>query len=273
MELKRSFICAALLVFATIGLNTKALADSSVEGQYQGRSIYVQSPESHDGFGYCVTRVSVNGKSISSDIFASAFQVSFEEFDLELGDPVMILFEHDKGCKPKLLNPEVLLPNSTFVINEMSCKSNGALSWSTTDESGKLVYSIEQYRWNKWVTIGEVNGSGTPDLNKYLFLAIPHSGENRLRIAQDDNSGKKRISEEITFEASEVNEPELNAIKKDEILEFIDGKNRVKTKYEIFDLYGNIVKKGYNSVVDYSNLKSGVYNVNYDNKTDRIIVK
>ena len=35
----------------------------------------------------------------------------------------------------------------------------------------------------------------------------------------------------------------------------------------------NIVKKGYNSIVDYSNLKTGVYHVNYDNKTDRIIVK
>lgn len=264
-----------VLVLSASGLisTNSALADSSVEGQYQGRDIYVQSPQSDDGFGFCVTRVSVNGETVSANVSSSAFQINFEEFDLDLGDPVMIVFEHDEGCKPKLLNPEVLLPKSTFAIQDISCTPEGAFSWSATSESGKLTYFVEQYRWNKWIIIGEVNGVGSEELNEYLFYSIPHSGENKLRVSQVDNTGSKRVSGEVVFEASEVEEPELNALTKDKIIEFVVGKKRVKTKYEIFDAFGNIVKKGYNSIVDYSNLHSGVYHVNYDNKTDRIIVK
>ena len=250
-----------------------ALADTSVEGQYQGRNVYVQSPESDMGFGSCISRVSVNGQSVSSDYSASAFQINFDEFDLEIGDPVIILFEHEEGCKPKLLNPEVLLPKSTYSLEGISCAADGALSWSTTGESGKLPYYIEHYRWNKWIRVGEVNGVGTTDLNKYMFYVIPHSGENKVRITQVDNSGRSRPSKEVTFVAEGVAEPELNAITKQKIIEFIAQGQRVKTKYEVYDAYGNIVKKGYNSIVDYSNLRSGVYYVNYDNKTERIIVK
>ncbi|MCH2232763.1 MAG: hypothetical protein MK078_00820 [Crocinitomicaceae bacterium] len=272
MKFKFPKIGAVALACFGLLMTNVAKADSSVEGQYQGRNIVVQSPQSDDGFGFCITRVSVNGEAVSVDVNSSAFQINFDEFDLDVGDPVMIVFEHDEGCKPKLLNPEVLLPKSTFQLQSISCTPEGALSWSTTEESGKLTYYVEQYRWNKWVVIGEVDGAGTPELNNYLFYTVPHSGENKVRVSQVDNTGNKKPSKEVVFEA-DILEPELNAINKQKIIEFVAGGKRVKTKYEIFDAYGNIVKKGYNSIVDYSNLKSGVYHVNYDNKTDRIIVK
>ncbi|MBK8927542.1 MAG: hypothetical protein IPM74_16985 [Crocinitomicaceae bacterium] len=117
--------------------------------------------------------------------------IDMAEFDIQIGDPVLVVVEHEDGCNPKLLNPEVLLPKSTFEVGEMSCTADGLLSWTTTGESGKLSYQIEQFRWNKWVVIGEVAGVGTEGLNKYTFNITPHSGENKIRISQTDNTGKK----------------------------------------------------------------------------------
>jgi hypothetical protein len=53
-----------------------------------------------------------------------------------------------------------------------------------------------------------------------------------------------------------------------EISFFAKGKQDkpVETMYEIYDQYGNIVKKGYGSKVDVSNLPKGGYYLNFDNK-------
>jgi hypothetical protein len=43
--------------------------------------------------------------------------------------------------------------------------------------------------------------------------------------------------------------------------------------YEVYNEYGNIVKKGVGHEVDISNLTKGTYYFNYDNKTDEFIKK
>ncbi|MBN4072525.1 hypothetical protein JYT74_00665 [Crocinitomix catalasitica] len=261
-----------VLIGLTLFGATACFADLSLEGTYQGKNLYVQSPESEDGFGYCISRVTVNGEPITSDIQTSAFQIDLSEFDISIGDPVLILFEHEDGCRPKVINPEVILPKSTYVIQDISCSPEGILSWSTTKEMGKLPYIIEQYKWNKWVAVGEVEGTGQPDLSKYEFHLAAHAGENKVRVCQTDNTGGKKVSASVTFQAT-VSEPELQTMGTNRIIEFIADGKRMKTKYEVFDAYGNIVKKGYNSIIDYSNLKKGVYHVNYDNKYGKVIVK
>ena len=101
-----------LLGLAVLGFAGISFADMSIEGHYQGRNLYVQSPESEDGFGYCISKVTVNGQSISSNVQTSAFQVDFTEFDINVGDPILVVFEHDEDCRPKVINPEVILPKS-----------------------------------------------------------------------------------------------------------------------------------------------------------------
>lgn len=46
-----------------------------------------------------------------------------------------------------------------------------------------------------------------------------------------------------------------------------------ETLFEVYDSYGNIVKKGFGEKVDVSNLKKGIYYLNYDNKTDTFVKK
>ena len=261
-----------LLLFAVFGLSFNGYSNLSVEGHYQGKNVYVQSPESEDGFGFCINKVLVNGEVSDASYQSSAFQIDLTQFDIAIGDPVMIVLEHEEGCKPKLLNPEVLLPKSTFILNDISCTPEGDLTWTTTNESGVLTYSVEQYKWNKWVTVGEVNGLGSEDINEYHFEVSPHSGENKIRVTQTDITGKKRISKEITFFCDQCKEPNIKQKNKVIVFETEDGKI-VITKYEVFDAYGNIVKKGMNSMIDCSNLKKGIYHINYDNKYEKIINK
>lgn len=47
----------------------------------------------------------------------------------------------------------------------------------------------------------------------------------------------------------------------------------VETMYEIYDQYGNIVKKGFGNKVDVSNLPKGGYFLNYDNKMGEFVKK
>lgn len=260
------------LTFATfiLFISNLSFGALSIEGSYQGKNLYVQNPEDGDGFGFCATKVTVNGDVMPGGTSSSAFEIDFSLFNIEIGEPVFIVIEHNDGCKPKILNPEVLLPRSTFKIVSMNISNTGKLSWKTSNEQGKLPFIIEQYRWNKWVEVGEVQGKGKSGSNEnaYEFQVIPHSGENVVRVAQIDHSGSKKSSQEVKFQSSSA-PVEKNPIKVKDVINFTSNGKPVETKYEIFDAYGNIVKKGFGSSVDCENLIKGAYYINFDNKTEK----
>ncbi len=242
----------------------------SIEGTYQGKNLYVQNPMDDEGFGYCATKVTVNGDIMPGGTNTGAFEIDFSNFNIEIGEPVFIIIEHNDGCKPKILNPEVLLPRSTFNVVSISVTPSGKLTWSTTDEQGKLPYIIEHYRWNKWVTAGEVQGKGTTGKNSYEFQITPHSGENTVRVVQVDHSGTKRTSKEVKF-SSTLPAVVKSPAKVKDIINFTAGGKAVQTRYEIYDAYGNIVKKGVDTSVNCENLLRGVYYINFDNVNEKFI--
>ena len=223
-----------------------------------------------EGFGYCATKVTVNGDIMPGGTSVGAFEIDFSLFNIEIGEPVFIVIEHNDGCRPKVLNPEVLLPRSTFKVESITIDNDGNLKWKTTGEQGKLPFVIEQYRWNKWVAIGEVEGKGSGNANEYKFLVTPHSGENTVRVSQSDHSGTKRPSKEVKFMSSSPTVTKSPTKVKNEI-KFSANGAPVQTRYEIYDAYGNIVKKGVGSKVSCSNLLRGVYYINFDNVNEKFI--
>lgn len=256
-------LVSALITFMSFG-------SLSIEGTYQGKNLYVQNPMDDEGFGYCATKVTVNGDIMPGGTNTGAFEIDFSNFNIEIGEPVFIIIEHNDGCKPKILNPEVLLPRSTFNVVSISVTPSGKLTWSTTDEQGKLPYIIEHYRWNKWVTAGEVQGKGTTGKNSYEFQITPHSGENTVRVVQVDHSGTKRTSKEVKF-SSTLPAVVKSPAKVKDIINFTAGGKAVQTRYEIYDAYGNIVKKGVDTSVNCENLLRGVYYINFDNVNEKFI--
>jgi hypothetical protein len=267
--MKIQILLLLLLFSAYSNTNYAAL---SIEGTYQGKNLYIQNPIDDEGFGYCATKVTVNGDIMPGGTGSGAFEIDFGIFNIALGEPVFIVIEHHDGCKPKILNPEVLLPRSTFNVLSIAISSDEKLRWETNNENGKLPYVIEQYRWNKWVPVGEVEGSGTSGTNKYEFKTTPHSGENVYRVVQVDHSGEKRVSDQVKFKSSIPTVVKSPAIVKD-IIQFSSNGTPVETRYEIYDAYGNIVKKGVGNSVNCSNLLKGVYYINFDNINEKFVKK
>ncbi len=175
---------------------------------------------------------------------------------------------HKDDCKPKVLNPEVLKPKSTYEVTNMKLDADGTLKWTTKNETGKLPFVIEQYRWNKWVKVGETDGKGIGDNNEYVFkVTTLHSGENQIRLKQVDYTSQPRYSKPVKF-VSTMPEVTFAPAKVSKDITF-----SAETLYEIYDQYGNVVKKGFGKSVDCGNLAKGIYYLNYDNKTAEFIKK
>lgn len=242
----------------------------SLEGTYQEKNIVVYNPPQADGFGFCVTKVLVNGEILPAAIQSTHFEINFKLFQLKKGDNVFVVLEHAAGCEPRFMNPEVLLPKSTFRCSSISADKSGMVKWTTLDEAGSLDFIVEQYRWNRWVEVGQVKGKGMKQATAYQFQITPHSGKNQVRVSQVDNSGEKRSSNSVFFDAG-IPPMKISPTKVRDNLYFKSGGKEVKTKYEVYDAYGNLLKVGFASMVDCTNLVSGVYFINFDNQTEKFI--
>ena len=264
----------SILILSLI-FSIKGFAQGGViilEGNYQGKNLYVQNPFGSGGVGFCVTEVLVNGNITTDETNSSAFEIDFKPHKLTIGEKVEIKIKHKEDCKPKVLNPEVLKPKSTFEVISMTVDKDGTVKWATKSETGKLSYAVEQFRWNKWVKVGEVDGVGTPNTNNYTFKIQPHSGKNQVRVRQTDYSGQPRLSKPVDF-TSDVPEISFAPVKVSKDISFVAADKPYETMYEIYDQYGNVVKRGFGSSVDASNLAKGGYFLNYDNKMGEFIKK
>ncbi|MBL4704789.1 MAG: hypothetical protein JKY54_09725 [Flavobacteriales bacterium] len=259
----------SVLLLLFLGVVSLGISQSEtsiiLQGHYQGRNIYVQNPFGSSGVGFCVTRVTVNGDVTTDEIASSAFEIDFKNFQLAVGEEVEVEIFHKLDCSPKVINPQVLEPQSTFDVAKAEIKIDGdeVLNWKSTNETGKLTYIVEQYRWNKWIKVGEVEGAGTPGAHDYKFKVTTHSGENKFRVKQVDYTGRPRMSPAATYNNTTE---ELTFYPKK--VKGANGKITFskKTLFEIFDSFGNIVKKGYGDNVDCGTLKKGLYYLNFDNQ-------
>ena len=252
----------AFLFFTLLGMSSFA-SEIVVDGIFQGKNLYVMNPFASSGVGFCVFEVTVNGKTSTDEINSSAFEIDLSIYQFNLGDKIKVEIKHKDNCIPKVLNAEVLKPKSTFNVLAIEVSKDGTLTWSTTGEVGKLTFVAEQYRWNKWVKIGEVEGKGTPTSNSYTIKSAPNSGSNKFRVKQVDYTKKPRYSTEVVLKS--MSPPVTITSKKFETEITFSG----ETMYEIYDYYGNLVLKGVSSKVDISGIKKGEYFINYDNTMDQ----
>ncbi|NBU46079.1 MAG: hypothetical protein EBS34_01300 [Flavobacteriales bacterium] len=262
----RIFLLFLLLFYISRAFTQEELL--SVQGNYQGGNLLVSNPAQSDGFGFCITKVTVNGDILPASIQSNVFEVNFKLFNLKIGDPVFVVLEHANGCAPKFLNTEVLLPKSTFVCERIQCSADGNLQWVTSKENGVLDFIVEHYRWGKWLEVGYVKGNGGSRSNSYAFQVNLHSGKNTLRVSQRDNSKKLRSSQSTTVVSTVGKVIKTPSRVKDFIYFKSNGKS-VKTKYEVFDAYGNLLKQGFSQEVNCTNLLKGIYFLNFDNTSEK----
>lgn len=260
--MKKTIIITLLIVLAF----TAKPATLLVEGKFQNKNIYVQNFYGGSGVGFCAVEVRVNGNITTDECNSSAFEIDLVAMKLKYGDKVTIEIIHKDFCKPLVLNAEDLKPRPSFEIMTMNISSTGLLKWTSKNESGPLPYIIEQFKWNKWVPVGEVNGAGTPDMHDYQFQVSTHSGENKFRVKQVGLGALPKYSNPVTV--TSMSEKPNYAVNKD----YTSLQFSTETAYELYDDYG-IIKKGYGKEIKMDNLKKGKYYLCYDNQITEFVKK
>ena len=236
-----------------------------IEGNYMNANMYIQNPYTTKDSGFCVTKCTVNGKAIDS-IGNSAFEIPLTTMGFKEGDSIKIEIWHHDDCKPKTIyNPPA--PKKPVEFTDVTVDSNYVLHFKTKGEAYKYTYIIEQYRWNKWVRIGEVEAKAIYSGAEYSFQITPHSGENMVRVKLLSPSNIPTMSKAVKFTSKGYT--------------CCDGYNKVQGKivfsgetlYEVYNKEGQIIKKGFAAEIDISDLSPDVYYLNYDNKTTEFVVK
>ncbi len=258
---KIACICVMLFCFTCVRANAGVLI---VEGKYQQKNLYIQNGFSSNGVGFCAYEVKVNGQVTADEVNSSAFEIDFAPFKLKAGDKITIEIGHKEGCMPKVLNPEAIKPRPTFDLLSIDINKDAVLTWGTKNELGSLPYIIEQFKWNKWVYVGEVMGEGTPTDHMYKFKITPTSGENKFRVKQVGYGGLPRYSKEATY-TSFMDKPSFKLEEGNKIVSFSN-----ETTFEVYDYYGNVLKKGFGNNVDITSLPKGKYYLCYDNLVTEI---
>lgn len=257
-----SFLSFILLTI-TINSQNKII----MEGKYQNRNIFVANSPTANGIGFCSFEVRINGNLITDEVNSRAYEIDLSIFNLKTGENVVVEIKHKRGCLPKVLNPEALQAKPTFKAESIDIDNEGFITWSTTEEYGALPFYIQQYKWNKWVTLGEVKGTGKPSLNKYKYKVDFVYGENKFRVVQKITNHKFRKTKTVSIESDK---PRLNFIynKKNKKLIFSNT-----THYEIHDKFGQLIMRGHNSQADVTHLTKDDYFVSFDNITESFAKK
>ncbi|MFI5203530.1 MAG: hypothetical protein ACHQF2_03450 [Flavobacteriales bacterium] len=259
-----------LLAFLSLLPSIQAAAQTStltLKGRIENDKIYVQNPGSSTHDGFCTKYVMVNGKKIDLKVNQSTYEIDLAEYGYKKRDSVCVQIVHEADCKPKILKTfteEIKTP--LFETESITVDTSGNLKWSTKNENYKLKFIIEQYRWNKWIKVGEVAGKGTSGKHTYEFKVEIHSGVNKIRVKQvypDPNKTSMTPSAMCISTRSRVT---MKKIKTDLLFSY-------ETSYEVYDSFGTFVKRGKGAKLDCKTLKKGTYFVNFDNYSEKVVLK
>ena len=255
--MKRFFFAILMILFAVAKSQSAYAEELVIKGTYQGENIYVKNPFAPSGVGFCAYEVTVNGMITTDEINSSAFEIDLSVFGFAIGDDVTIVIRYKDDCTPMVLNATALQVHKTAKFESISA-TNDELTFSTTGETGSLPFIIEQFRWNKWIKVGEVRGKGHNVPNTYTVKIRPHTGANKFRVRQSTNNRKVQSysKEAVTI----VPSPAISFKESADEISF-----SAETMYELYDQYGGIVFKGYGSTIKISKLTKGRYYLNYDN--------
>jgi hypothetical protein len=253
----------AFLTFVLLFSGFQLKADEMIlKGVYQGKDLYIINPMLDIGEEYCAFEVTVNNTKFEDIINSSAFRITLDYVGLQFGQEYEVVIKHHDNCAPKLVNPEVLKPLCTYEIASQEIGYDNILKFTTNNESGKLVFYVEEFRWGKWLEVGRLPGEGGPGSRSYAQKVYPYAGENKYRIYQIDHLGRKFYSAEMLFtvekEAVTVTTP-LNKVSKEIILS-------AYTRFTVVNEFGEELISGTGDVVDVSNLKKGEYFLNFENE-------
>ena len=258
----RLFFTSFFILFSFLTFSQQLVLD----GCYYEKNLFVLNP-SLGNENFCVKEVYVNNVKTNDEVNSNAFEIDLSHYKFNIGDSLKIILVHSNGCTPKIANPDAINPHNLFKFISAKVDRKGVLVWKIDGDPGEDPFGIEQFRWNKWVNVDEVQSTDTVETGLYNYKIKPNSGNNLFRIYQTDGSGNTVYSKDVRYR-SMTKEVFLTSPRVTDVLSFSD-----ETMYEIFDDKGNFILDGTGTQVDVKELTKGKYWVNYDNKTEQFTKK
>ncbi len=257
----KNFIIAYFTFFITGVASTVSAEEYTFSGVYQGKNIYVQNPLTEDQSEFCTKAVYVNDLLIVNNPKTTAYEIDLSY--LIKNEPVIIKIVHNANCEPKVINPQVIKPKNQFQFLSVYVDSN-EIRWITQSEIGQGKYLLEQYLNGKWIIVDIIEAKGTENTNQYQVFPKHYLGLNRYRV-------KYVSGNDVFFSQAQQFFAEIAPV---EILPDT-AKEKImlsrETDYELLDAEGNPVAKGKGKEIDLVNLSAGLYYLNIENRTEKII--
>jgi hypothetical protein len=186
---------SVLTILLLLAINSHA-AIFVISGIYQGKNLFVQNPATDpEGTIFCTNDVYVNDVKVMGGITQGAFEVDLS--NIRINSQVTVKITHKEGCKPRLLNPQVIKPSSLFHFNSFQVDKEHFI-WSTRGEKPKGKYVLEYYMADKWVLVKEIPAKGSIILNNYDTDGVV-TGTNKYRLKFVESDGHVHYSQIVEF--------------------------------------------------------------------------
>jgi hypothetical protein len=251
------------IAFVLISLSGIAQSDTLYQGgKYYNTNIFVYNPDM-DG-EYSIQKIIVNEDTIHEDLATNGIEIDLSSLNLKEEDPVELKIIYKSGNEPSIVNPEALSNQQKFRFSRPKIYK-GKLQWRVNGSASDYPIVIEEYRWNEWRVVGEVDPLDTVKNNLYQYEIGMHSGTNIIRIHTTNIQGQKVVSKVLRFVPPRVPKIVLESTKVKEDITFSS-----ETEYELYEIGGKLIKKGVERYVDVRDLPKGEYWLNYDNTTVKI---
>lgn len=146
-----------------------------------------------------------------------------------------------------------------FRFAEFFLDNNGNLHWTTVNEDDVETFYVEQYVYNRWMTLEMMNGEAARGAGIYSYRVanVMHSGTNLFRIRKTGHNYIDAFSDVI-----ETN-PQLKRVYHFQKRHRILLSKRVY--YYIYDEAGVLLKKDYGSVIPTAKYRDENFYLCYDN--------
>ncbi len=129
-----------------------------------------------------------------------------------------------------------------------------------------MIY-VQQYRWNKWIRIEGTEMYVDSGFVSFDLAKEKHTGNNQYRIVSSDPFSRKTSSAAL-YLFNKAPNFDYHYIREDNLILFDEW-----TRYEFYDSYGNLIKKGQGVEFNIAKYKKGLYYLNYDNSNVKVHLK
>ena len=185
-----------LLITAALFSFSSNAAIFVISGIYQGKNVFIQNPTlNEDGVTFCTNDVYVNDVKVMSNITTGAYEIDLST--IRITSQLTIKITHKDGCKPRVLNPQVIRPSSMFHYNSFQVDKEHFI-WSTRGEKPRGKYILEYYGEDKWILIKELPNKGSVILNNYDTDGVM-PGLHKYRLKLVEAEGRVHYSQIVEF--------------------------------------------------------------------------